>query len=368
MYGSTCYVGLLLLTMAIAPIGAPQTQGGASSSSNDRDPKPEAATRAILEAFKTFKVVAVGDNHGTKDLNDFVLSLVRHPEFPDAVNDIVVEGTNSLLQPMLDRYIAGEAVPIEEARQLWREGTVPTGVNDFQAQLFQLVRRINQQLPLAKRLRVLAGEPPVDWSNLNRRSAIRQREAHIAAVVEEQVLAKNRKALMFYGALHVAHGVLGGEMAVGRYEQKYPGVTFVITPYLGAEDGDHCGWPKPVAGVAHETKMASWPVPSLVRTKGTWLADFARAEWFENSFTALLSTPPGPGSPDPIDAYLYLGPPDLLLGTQPSVFTFTDKDLLAEFRRRLSPNAGDAIWARIDPDKVRELDRDVLRCDGLVER
>ena len=49
--------------------------------------------------------------HGMKDVDDFILSLIRDPTFPKKVNDIEVECGNSLYQPVLDRYIAGDDVP-----------------------------------------------------------------------------------------------------------------------------------------------------------------------------------------------------------------------------------------------------------------
>ena len=51
----------------------------------------------------------------------------------------------------------------------------------------------------------------------------------------------NRKALMFYGGAHVRHGA--NEMAVYRLEQKHPGVTFVILPYVGASERNRCALP-----------------------------------------------------------------------------------------------------------------------------
>ena len=86
----------------------------------------------------------------------------------------------------------------------------------------------------------------MDWNTVTpeiyQRQVLEQRYEHIAAVVEREVLAKNRKALMFYGGAHVRHGTSG--MAVERYERKYPGVTFVIFPYYGvAGFGQLCGSP-----------------------------------------------------------------------------------------------------------------------------
>jgi hypothetical protein len=358
-----CVVVLLLVT-AIVPIGSAQAPG-AGSRTNAREPQPEDAIRATIAAFDTFRIVAIGDLHNTRDLNNFVLSLVRHPAFPNAVNDIVVEGNNSLLQPTLDRYIAGEDVPIADARRLWRDNTVAGGGTDFQAQLFQLIRRINQKLPMAKRLRVLAGEPPVDWSTVTpeiyQRQVLEQRYEHIAVVMEKEVLAKNRKALMFYGGAHVRHGTSG--MAVERYERKHPGVTFVIFPYYGvAGFGQRCGSPAAFDGATHETEMTSWPVPSLVRTKGTWLADLAKSPRPLGVGGVGAQPSLGASPADPIDAYLYLGPPSLLLSEQPSAYVFTDNTWRAELQRRQVAAGLNAYADTIDPDKVRERDSDVLQC------
>jgi hypothetical protein len=200
----TCFVLILLIltatTLAIAP-----TQDKSLHSGNARDPQPEVAIPAIIAAFDTFRVVAISDVHGTRDVDDFVLALVRDPGFPNAVNDIVVEFANSELQPTLDRYIAGDDVPVADARRLWRDKSAPDywDLSAFRAQLLQLVRRINQKLPPAKRLRVLSGEPAIDRqvSQPNQ-----WRDIHIASIIENEVLAKNRRALMFYGGGHLLHG------------------------------------------------------------------------------------------------------------------------------------------------------------------
>ena len=78
-----------------------------------------------------------------------------------------VECGNSLYQPILDRYIAGDDVPLSEVRQLWRNTTQPMcGTSGFYEELFPLVRRINQKVPPEKKLRMLAGDPPIDWSKV----------------------------------------------------------------------------------------------------------------------------------------------------------------------------------------------------------
>src|SRR5579884_486535 len=170
------------------------------------DPRPRDAIPAILAAFEQYSVVAMMAGHGIKDADDLVLSLVRQRGFPDVVNDVVVECTNSMYQSVLDRYIAGEDVPFESARQAWYN-TQP-GCSDFHEALFPLIRRINQRLPVARRLRVLAGEPSIDWNAVTTEAQVRDilgsgaRERSMASVVEREVLGKHRKALLLYGTTH----------------------------------------------------------------------------------------------------------------------------------------------------------------------
>src|SRR6267378_1987582 len=70
-------------------------------------------------------------------------------------------------------------------------------------QLFPLVRQINQRLPLQKRLRVVAADPPIDWSKVENQAeyiSIRNdRGSSITSVIMTEVLAKKRKALLLFG-------------------------------------------------------------------------------------------------------------------------------------------------------------------------
>src|SRR5512132_43546 len=132
------------------------------------DPVPVDARKAVLAAFADHEVVGLGIlSYANQDFDNFILSLLRDPAFPETVNDIVVECGNSLYQPVLDRYIAGQDVPLSEARNVWRNTTQPMcGLSAFYEELFPLVRQLNQALPAGKRLRVLAGDPPIDWGKV----------------------------------------------------------------------------------------------------------------------------------------------------------------------------------------------------------
>lgn len=341
-------MGLARLMLVIATVATVVTaqQGGRQSGMVARDPRPEPAIPAIIAALDTFRVVAIGDYHGTKDILDFMFSLVRHREFRHKVTDLVVEsrtgaGLSSALQPLLDRYVAGDSVADSEAAELWRVRE-PPGVNEFHAQLLPLVRRINQALPRDARIRVLAGEPPNEPAWMI--NGMLDRPGHIATVVEREVLGKrNRHAVMFYGAGHLRRGF---ELAaVTRWEARYPGQTFIIAPYVGGVERGTCGLPLRIGAVDLDASMAVWPVPSLARTRDTWLADLARAQ-----------TAPPPGIPGfnyvdmgaPYDAYLYLGPPRLLLATRPPMYPQDSSGLKCRGSGTFGPGIGREGLAVVD--------------------
>jgi hypothetical protein len=312
------------------------------------NPKPEDATPAILAAFDKYEVVGMSAAHGNKDLDDFILSLIRNPAFPSKVNDVAVECGNSLYQPILDRYIAGEVVPLATVQLVWRNTTqTMCGMSGFYEELFPLVRRINQKLPPGRRLRVLAGDPAFDWSKVRGPGDVPGvRDDSIASVMEKEVLSKHRRALMLFGTFHLFHrGTTPRTFptAVELYEKDYPGVTMVIA--------DHEGFGNWTALAKYndefEARMASWPVPTLIQNlQGTWLADLLDMTYSPGAIQVRLIEPPGgkqeqrilpivlSGFSKMVDAYLYLGPRDLQLSEpRPAEISF-DKDYMTELQRR----------------------------------
>jgi len=326
---------LLLLLMVVPGISRAQTQPQAKPPGTE--PTAEPAVPAILAAFDKYEVVAMPEAHGMKDIDDFIFSLIRNPAFPEKVNDIEVECGNSLYQPVLDRYIAGEDVPFSEVRKVWRNTTQSMcGESGFFEQFFPLVRAINQKLPPAKRLRVLAGDPPIDWDKVKSFEDAVQflgRGPSIASVMEKEVLSKHRKALMLFGNHHIFHG--GPMSSVSMYERDYPNLTLVINdmgPFYKSQPGQS-GNP-----------FATWPVPSLVLAKGTWLGALDLGHFLpppfmmdrdckvHNEFPKPLQKP----MEELVDAFLYLGPPDLSLKEQLPADIALDVDYEKELPRRES--------------------------------
>lgn len=297
---------------------------------------PEPAIPAILALFDRYEVVAMPVAHGKKDLDDFILALIRDSHFPDKVNDIVIECGNSLYQPVLDQYIAGMDVPFTEARKAWRNTTQSMcGQSAFFELLFPLVRAINQKLPAARRLRVLSGDPPIDWDKVTTSEEARKfldRWPSIASVMEREVLSRHRKALMLFGTFHLFHTA---DSAVSRYEKTYPNVTFVISD-LGVYDANR----KPGSNSA----FASWPNPSLIPTKGTWLGNLALSDIFSplirtnSDCKVTIGFRPELQKPMAalVDGFLYLGPQAYRLGELIPASVAIDTEYITEMQRRNS--------------------------------
>jgi hypothetical protein len=323
-----CWLLLLAFLLLVANISVAQAL------TKPADPVPEPAVSAILAAFDKYEVVAMPQDHGMQDLDDFIFSLIRNPAFSEKVNTIVFESGNSLYQPILDHYIAGEDVPFTEVQKVWRKmGQPAAGNSAFVEQFYPLVRALNQKLPPQRRLRVLAGDPPIDWDQIkSAEDAIRlvHRDQGIASVMEKEVLSQHRKALMLFGTFHTMHNTPGS--AVSLYEKDYPNVTFVISD-LGMFDTD--------LPSLYDSKFVSWPIPALAPAKGTWLGALDLSHFIppgtridqdcnvHHEFPKPLQRP----MEDYIDAFLYLGPQDLRLREKIPADIALDVTYKAELQR-----------------------------------
>src|SRR5262245_4941085 len=278
------------------------------------EPKPTNAVEGLIAAFDSFPIVALGELHWCLNEHEFIAALIKHPSFAEKVNDIVVEFGNAKYQPIMDRYIAGETVARTELRQVWRNTTqtsMPWDVPIYE-KFFATVRAVNQRLPRQKRLRVLLGDPPVDWDVIKTRADMNMnlflRDEHFVEVVEREVINKKRKALLISGNAHMRRCCLAGPLGVtARVEKTHPGTVFVALPHQGFQERNE----------ELEARMASWPKPGLALVKDTWLGNLSPD--LITPAGRMRTSPDGPLVPAPspfkgmliqdaTDAYLYLGP------------------------------------------------------------
>ena len=303
------------------------------------DPVPADAATAILAAFDKYPLVALAEAHGLKEQAEFISQLIQDPDFPKKADTIVIEAGNARYQPLIDRYVGGENVSLDELRSVWRDHTCsalgPMDSPNLEL-LFKTVRTVNQKLPPAQRLRVLAGDPPIDWrriqTNADFRPWLEQRDNHYAHVVETAVLEKSRQALLVTGGAHLSRkpSAGGGEVMLQRLERNYPGKTFVVQVHIGF--GDRNGELEP--------RLASWPTPSLTHLRDTWLGELdAALHGIQDVMLPIgevSRVAPGPREmlQDNADAYLYLGPSETLTMEQRIPDLLRDNSYVQELHRR----------------------------------
>jgi hypothetical protein len=303
-----------LLTVITASL-APAHQG-----STPPPAVPVEPIAAILDAFRTHRVVALSDAHGNVQAQAFLISLVRDPTFAATVNDIVVEFGNARYQDVMDRFVRGDAVPQDSLRLVWQNTTIPNEI-PVDEEFFRTVRAVNASLPRERQLRVLLGDPPIDWDGVHNRADhfkwIEMRDAYPAALIQLQVLAKERRALLVYGQLHFQRTNVQSnydmqhwwaQTIVSLIERATPSRVFTI---WGAPDL-----------AALQANVASWRTPSLAIVRGTALGAADMTAYF--SPPTRITFQDGNRVPvpreewrslraeDQFDAVLYLGPPSAM--------------------------------------------------------
>lgn len=165
-------------------------------------------TDELMSKFDTHHVVALGEWHGSEQDSELRIRLIRHPSFPAKVRYVVLEAANASQQAVIDRFIRGESVEATEIQKAWRDITTPGGADApvYEAFLNE-IRRLNRRLPPELRVRVLAADPPIDWSAIENREQWRliaeQRESFAAELIEREVLHRSAKALVICGSGHL---------------------------------------------------------------------------------------------------------------------------------------------------------------------
>jgi hypothetical protein len=239
------------------------------------DPKPINAIQGIVAAFKQHPVVIIGEAHWLRQSGDFYVRLIRDHEFQETVQDIVIEFASRNNQPLLDRYIGGENVTIEEVRHIWRDTTkVASWESPIYAEWLAAIREVNEKLPPARRLRVLAGDTPVDWTKIHTHSdwvALGNNDISISDVIENEVLKRRHHALVVLGSNHVTKfGGREGSNVTTRVETQYPGSTHVLL-LLNA------GPLRPA--LEDKLKLPSPSDPTVYELAGTSIANLTDENW-----------------------------------------------------------------------------------------
>jgi outer membrane protein OmpA-like peptidoglycan-associated protein len=125
------------------------------------------------------------------------------------------------------------------------------------------VRSLNVMLPSEKRVRVVLGDPPIDWSVVRGPADEDMndwRDAHFAWVTEEQVLKKGRRALLWIRGAHLGRKVRFPDSLIHLLDQRFPNQTMVALSL------DHQDLDEPIV-----TRLGGWPAGRAASVRNTTL-------------------------------------------------------------------------------------------------
>jgi len=211
------------------------------------------AIRYIARALQENPIVCLGeDDHASKTSHQFIGNLLRDPEVQAALDVLIVEFATYRHQALLDDYISGGEVTHRELSRVWRDTTLPPLTpwdSPLYYELLELVREINQSLTPDKRIRVLGGDPPIKWEEIqsmeDHRKYFSQRNSFPGRLAVEQAFHLDKRVLVLFGAAHLpkAPNEIRGKVRhsiTSRIEMEHPGsveaISFLIPEHLGVEE------------------------------------------------------------------------------------------------------------------------------------
>jgi len=341
-----------------------------SKTENETESKSESiksinAVDAIIDAYKEHQVVAIGDVHGLVEEREFIISLINTPQFYENVKTIVIETGNAKYQDVADDYVNGENIDINELQKIWRDltssGIGPTDKMSNQ-DLFDSVREINAKLPDDERLRIILGDPAIDWSEIETREdfspwLMKRDEVYTEAVLEN-VYKNDMKGLLICGASHFSrstNSTVGADnqkpkkTILDSIEELYPDSVYLVQIHMGfGKDNEHL-----------EEKLEEISTPSILLIENTWIGELPSSSsslnsdvkgnaGYGNASIGSGNTEKGENEKmqkkvmptevqtkeEVMDAYLYLGRASSLTINNPPTEIYSDNEYYNELNRR----------------------------------
>ena len=169
----------------------------------------------LLETLSQYPLVIYGEYHRRKVSWDLLSSLLTDPRFPEIVGTVFVE-MPAYQQDEFDRFYASEKLDTEIVLDIMRSfqinGWLDKGEYDFFVNLWKL----NQTLPIEKRIRVVPTDEQPPWKLLNTKEDFDKweenfmdRNTRMADVVENTLKTKtDRRNCLFvvgYGHAYKSH-------------------------------------------------------------------------------------------------------------------------------------------------------------------
>lgn len=221
--------------------------------------------------------------------------------------------------------------------------------------LFREVRALNASLPKGRQIRVLLGDPPIDWSKITSAeeleeawNAVGDRNSCPVEIIRREVLAKQRRALVVYGGMHLLRKNLcwqakNQEPANHQFSPLPDGIVSLLESQ-GVEV--YSVWVPIFVDLASlQPDVNFWPTPSLVHIHGTPLGEACFRSYYPHAMFAkhdgviveiYVEPIRSPLMQQEFDAILYLGPPPGLTWSQISPALSSDPQYIKMRSERLA--------------------------------
>ena len=231
--------------LALAAVVVPLSVQGQSGQDSDhcRSSEIAAAADSVATAFDTHQFVFIGSTHGGKKSHDFVLCVLSRPAFQQRAADVLVEWANPVHQPSIDRYLLRlDPLPVDSLRPAWLDTDAPElwGRLPLIPHFYSSVRAINTRLEPSRRIRVLGGGEPIDWSRVRSSADLtvypfkNNWAGHV--IGEHFAPTPGRRLLVVYGDAHIHHA--GGFLAADLEGRVDRARRFVVGTIAALEEPD----------------------------------------------------------------------------------------------------------------------------------
>lgn len=189
------------------------------------------AENYIIQTFRNKNIIGLGEGgHHLENAHQFFQKIFENKQIQDIIDIVILEFANTSYQDVLDQYIFGEKVEINELRKVWRESTQSAGLfgeSPIYFDLLKKIREVNANLPQAKQIRVLGGDPPIDWSAVNNledygKQIGDSRQTFPAELAIRFGINEGKKVLMIYSEFHLT------KVSDKNLEPTYSTITSIV--------------------------------------------------------------------------------------------------------------------------------------------
>lgn len=184
----------------------------------------------IIEAFKNCNIIGLGEGgHGLENSHEFFRKMFDNKKIQETIDIVIVEFVNADYQNILDKYIFGEEVDANDLRKSLEESTQPgrQGELSIYFELLKKIRNVNKTLTQNKKIRVLAGDPSIDWNIIHNLEEYKKqvgyrRETFPAELAIEFGINHAKKVLVIYSEFHLT------KVTDNKFDPNYPSITSTV--------------------------------------------------------------------------------------------------------------------------------------------